>query len=203
MALLGPLAGPLGHILTGALTGRDDELIPLFWLGRCHQREGKAHENSIHFWSWLCRLVTGTSIGKKGWQIRGTTRTPSKLTGKIGIGWEILPFAGDKPLANPNKVFSDVDVIISTISAIEGSDLVLDLHGRDSNGFSGWAGYISATSVYPDMPNGICYEDTPVAPQPPAARLVFLPKADGKNSLVQKFSVPPEFTAQVAARLMR
>ena len=109
-------------------------------------------------------LSLAQALAKKGWQIRGTTRTPSKLTGKIGIGWKILPFAGDKPLANPQKVFSDVDVIISTISAIEGSDLVLDLHGRDLDGFSGWAGYISATSVYPDMPSGICYEDTPVAP---------------------------------------
>ena len=48
-------------------------------------------------------LSLAQALAKKGWQIRGTTRTPSKLTGKIGIDWEILPFAGDKPLANPKK----------------------------------------------------------------------------------------------------
>ena len=104
------------------------------------------------------------ALEKKGWQIRGTTRTPSKLTGKIGIGWEILPFAADNPLINPGTAFANIDAIISTITAIGGSDPVLDLHGKDLDGFSGWAGYVSATSVYPDMPNAICYEDTPVAP---------------------------------------
>jgi nucleoside-diphosphate-sugar epimerase len=104
------------------------------------------------------------ALEKKGWQIRGTTRTPSKLTGKIGIGWEVLPFAADNPLINPGIAFANVDALISTITAIGGSDPVLDLHGKDLDGFSGWAGYVSATSVYPDMPNGICYEDTPVAP---------------------------------------
>ena len=109
-------------------------------------------------------LPLAQALAKKGWQIRGTTRTPSKLKGKIGVGWEILPFVTDSPLANPKKAFADVDVIISTINAIGGSDPVLDLHGKDLENFSGWAGYISATSVYPDMPDSICYEDTPVAP---------------------------------------
>ncbi|MEC7211851.1 MAG: SDR family NAD(P)-dependent oxidoreductase, partial [Pseudomonadota bacterium] len=31
-------------------------------------------------------------------------------------------------------------------------------------GFGGWTGYVSATSVYPDRPDGFCYEDTPTDP---------------------------------------
>ena len=100
-------------------------------------------------------LRLAQALAKKGWQIRGTTRTPSKLKGKIGIGWEILPFAANSPLANPKRAFADVDVIISTINAIGGRDPVLGLHGKDLENFSGWAGYVSATSVYPDMPDGI------------------------------------------------
>ena len=50
-------------------------------------------------------LPLAQALAKKGWQIRGTTRTPSKLTGKIGIGWEILPFAADSHLPTHKKYF--------------------------------------------------------------------------------------------------
>ena len=30
--------------------------------------------------------------------------------------------------------------------------------------FTGWTGYVSATSIYPDKPQGFCYEDTPPEP---------------------------------------
>ena len=40
------------------------------------------------------------------------------------VDWEILPFVADIPLANPKRVFADVDVIISTINAIGGRDPV-------------------------------------------------------------------------------
>ena len=59
-------------------------------------------------------LPLAQALAEKGWQIRGTTRTPSKLESKIGVGWEILPFAANSPLANPKRAFADIDVIIST-----------------------------------------------------------------------------------------
>ena len=104
------------------------------------------------------------ALADQGWQVRGTTRTPSKLADKAGQGWQILPFQSGQPLADPAAAFADIDAIISTITAIGGSDPVLDAHGGDLANFSGWSGYISATSVYPDMPHNICYEDTEVAP---------------------------------------
>ena len=104
------------------------------------------------------------ALADQGWQIRGTTRTPSKLADKADQGWQILPFQSGQPLADPAAAFADIDAIISTITAIGGSDPVLDEHGDDLANFSGWSGYVSATSVYPDMPHDICYEDTEVAP---------------------------------------
>ena len=57
-----------------------------------------------------------------------------------------------------------MDAVLSTITAIGGSDPVLDAHGDVLSGFTGWSGYVSATSVYPDRPDGFCYEDTPTDP---------------------------------------
>ena len=45
---------------------------------------------------------------------------------------------------------------------------MLDAHGELLSTFAGWTGYVSATSVYPDKPEGYCYEDTP--PEPATAR---------------------------------
>jgi nucleoside-diphosphate-sugar epimerase len=109
-------------------------------------------------------MALGRMLARTGWRIRGTTRTPEKLAKAAADGWRILPFSTERPLADPSDAFGDADAIISTITAIGGSDPVLDAHGPDLAGFAGWAGYVSATSVYPDMPKGICYEDTPVAP---------------------------------------
>ena len=104
------------------------------------------------------------ALADLGWHIRGTTRAPSKLAAKADLGWQIMPFESGQPLADPQTAFADVDAIISTITAIGGSDPVLDAHGDDLAHFTGWSGYVSATSVYPDMPDAVCYEDTPVAP---------------------------------------
>ena len=41
---------------------------------------------------------------------------------------------------------------------------MLDAHGELIADFKGWSGYVSATSVYPDTPDGFCYEDTPTGP---------------------------------------
>ena len=127
------------------------------------------------------------ALEKKGWRIRGTTRTPSKLSRKKIQNWEILPFEAGRPLADHKRAFEDVEVLISTITAIGGSDPVLDAHAKDLTAFSGWVGYVSATSVYPDMPDGICYEDTPVAPA----------TARGKARIVAEARWQSQFSAEI------
>ena len=106
----------------------------------------------------------GHRLAATGWQVRGTTRTPSRLASKAEAGWQIHEFADDRPLADPKAALDGVDALITTITAIGGSDPVLDAHGELIADFKGWSGYVSATSVYPDTPDGFCYEDTPTGP---------------------------------------
>lgn len=106
----------------------------------------------------------GHKLAAAGWKVRGTTRTPSRLAAEAEAGWQIHQFADDQPLADPKMALDDVDALITTITAIGGSDPVLDAHGDLIAEFSGWSGYVSATSVYPDTPDGFCYEDTPTGP---------------------------------------
>ena len=106
----------------------------------------------------------GHRLAAAGWQVRGTTRTPSRLAAQAEAGWQIHEFADDRPLADPDAALDGVDALITTITAISGSDPVLDAHGELIADFKGWSGYVSATSVYPETPDGFCYEDTPTGP---------------------------------------
>ena len=106
----------------------------------------------------------GHLLASRGWQIRGTTRTPERLAADAATGWQVYRFADDVPLTDPEEALDGVDAVLSTITAIGGSDPVLDAHGDVLSGFTGWSGYVSATSVYPDRPDGFCYEDTPTDP---------------------------------------
>ena len=106
----------------------------------------------------------GHRLAAAGWQVRGTTRTPSRLAAQAEAGWQIHEFADDRPLADPEAALDGVDALITTITTIGGSDPVLDAHGELIADFKGWSGYVSATSVYPDTPDGFCYEDTPTGP---------------------------------------
>ena len=106
----------------------------------------------------------GHRLAAAGWQVRGTTRTPSRLAAQAEAGWQIHEFADDRPLADPDAALDGVDALITTITAIGGSDPVLDAHGELIADFKSWSGYVSATSVYPDTPDGFCYEDTPTGP---------------------------------------
>ena len=143
------------------------------------------------------------SLADQVWQVRGTTRTPSKLADKASQGWQILPFQSGQPLADPAAAFANIDAIISTITAIGGSDPVIDAHGGDLANFSGWSGYVSATSVYPDMPHDICYEDTEVAPATARGKARVIAEAHWQEAFGTEFSVPQESMASGEAPLMR
>ncbi|MEC7237459.1 MAG: NAD(P)-binding domain-containing protein [Pseudomonadota bacterium] len=106
----------------------------------------------------------GHRLAAAGWRVRGTTRSPARLAAEAAAGWQIHEFADDRPLADAKAALDGVDAILTTITAIGGSDPVLDAHGDLIAGFGGWTGYVSATSVYPDRPDGFCYEDTPTDP---------------------------------------
>ena len=106
----------------------------------------------------------GHMMAASGWSVRGTTRQPDNFAAERAAGWNIIPFSDQQKMPDLARSLDDVSAILSTIAPISGQDLVLRLHAHDLTGFAGWAGYLSATSVYPNNPDGICYEDTKPAP---------------------------------------
>ena len=106
----------------------------------------------------------GHMMAAAGWSVRGTTRHPENFTTESGAGWDIIPFRDQEKMPNTASALDGVSAILSTIAPVSRHDAVLDLHSDDLASFYGWVGYLSATSVYPDRPAGICYEDTKPAP---------------------------------------
>ena len=111
-----------------------------------------------------------TELSKKGWKITGTTRKPAKfidpLSGQQTIpdDWTILPFEDGTAIPELAQHLDSASHVITTISALAGHDPVMATHKKDMRGFSGWAGYVSATSVYPDQEEGFIDEDVPADP---------------------------------------
>lgn len=103
-------------------------------------------------------------LSQRGWQITGTTRRPEQLTGRAPEHWRVLPFNADTPIDGLAEHLQQATHLLSSISALSGTDPVLELHAPELERFSGWTGYLSATSVYPHQPEGWVDEDTPPAP---------------------------------------
>ena len=109
-------------------------------------------------------LCLARRLAEKGWQISGTCRDPKRLADYTQKGWQILSFDGETPVANLSEHLKQASHLISSISALSGSDPVLDHHAQEIQAFNGWTGYMSATSVYPDQASGWVDETTPPAP---------------------------------------
>lgn len=104
------------------------------------------------------------SLAKDGWRITGTTRDPSRLAPLVPDEWTILPFDHDRPVPALQDHLAEATHLLTTISAIGGFDPVLAQHKTEVSRFTGWTGYISATSVYPDQKEGFVDESVPAAP---------------------------------------
>ena len=105
-----------------------------------------------------------TELNKRGWQVTGTTRQPGTLVDEVPGSWTILPFEAGTTLDRLNAHLCKATHLLSTISALSGGDPVLEMHEPEIKKFSGWVGYLSATSVYPNQPEGWVDEDTMPAP---------------------------------------
>lgn len=113
-------------------------------------------------------LHLATRLSQHGWQITGTTRQPDRLPAQVPESWTILGFSDSQAIDRLGDYLAPATHLISTISALAGRDPVLAQHGEEIADFTGWTGYVSATSVYPDQPEGWVDEDTP--PDPVTAR---------------------------------
>ena len=103
-----------------------------------------------------------------GWQIIGTSRTPEKFAQEAKQGWIILPFSSDQTNSDIPGHFHQASHILSTIGPVDGHDPVLAAYAKEIESFTGWTGYLSATSVYPDQPQG--WVDETTEPDPATER---------------------------------
>ena len=104
------------------------------------------------------------ALSARGWQVTGTTRSPGKLAGLVPEGWQILKFEDGTAVPDLAARLQACSHLITTISALSGHDPVLACHEQDVAAFTGWTGYVSATSVYPDQEDGFVDERTPASP---------------------------------------
>ena len=113
-------------------------------------------------------LHLAVQLSRQGWQIIGTTRTPENLSDYEQRGWTILPFSDDEDVPDLAHHLAGASALVSTITAISGRDPVLARHKQAIEGFAGWTGYVSATSIYPDQAEG--WVDETTIPEPATAR---------------------------------
>ena len=109
-------------------------------------------------------LHLATRLSQHGWQITGTTRQPDRLDAQVPKSWTILEFSDSQAIDGLSDYLAPATHLISTISDLSGRDPVLAQHRAEIASFTGWTGYVSATSVYPDQPEGWVDEDTPARP---------------------------------------
>ena len=103
-----------------------------------------------------------------GWDIVGTSRNPKNITPPEHCNWKILPFDVDGFKQEIEAHLLESQIIISTIAPIKCNDPVLKQYGKILSRFSGWTGYISATSIYPGQAEG--WVDETTTPEPATAR---------------------------------
>ena len=108
------------------------------------------------------------ALYQQGWHITGTTRRPDILRKNVPEDWDILAFDDGVPSTDLATYLENATHLITTISAIGGYDPVLRQHEGEISQFKGWAGYVSATSVYPDQKEG--FVDESVLPAPATKR---------------------------------
>ena len=102
---------------------------------------------------------------RRGWQITGTTRQPEKLAGHVPDNWTIFPFESGAASSELDVHLTKATHLLSTVAALSGRDPVIEAYGKQIKNFSGWTGYLSATSVYAGQAEGWIDEGTEPAPK--------------------------------------
>ena len=105
-----------------------------------------------------------SELFRRGWQVSGTTRQPEKLAGHIPDKWTVFPFEAGRASGNLGMHLAKATHLLSTIAAVTGRDPVIEVYSKEIKNFSGWTGYLSATSVYPNQTDGWIDEGTKPAP---------------------------------------
>lgn len=114
---------------------------------------------------YTARVLAGRLTGR-GWEIRGTTRSPEKAARLEAEGYRVWLFGRDHPIRSPAEALAGVTHMLTSIVPDEAGDSVLDRHGEDLRAVPSlrWAGYLGTTAVYGDRQGGWVDEETPLEP---------------------------------------
>ena len=123
------------------------------------------------------------SMAEDGWQIIGTTRNPDTHAMAGQPGWRLLPFDSTGPIDGLADYLAESSAILSTIAPQDQRDPVLHYHREEIARFTGWSGYISATSVYADQTDEWVDETTPTAPATKRGQVRVETEADWQQTL--------------------
>ncbi len=95
------------------------------------------------------------SLGREGWNVAGTARTPEAASAAESAGAEMFCFDGTRPLENGAAMLTRFSHLLISIPPDGDDDPVLSHHRDDiagcvGNGTLRWIGYLSTTGVYGD-----------------------------------------------------
>ncbi len=112
---------------------------------------------------YTARVLAARAL-EAGFAVRGTVREPAREEADPRI--PLLPFARNRPLADPAKALADVTHLLVSIPPEEEGDPVLDRHLFDLLALPRlrWLGYLGTTAVYGDSGGAWLEEDAPPRP---------------------------------------
>ena len=110
--------------------------------------------------------VLARRLAGRGWEVRGTTRSPEKAAALAAEGYRVWLFDRGRPLDHPAEALAGVTHVLTSIAPDETGDPVLDAHAQDLRTVPTlrWAGYLGTTAVYGDRQGGWVDEETPLEP---------------------------------------
>ena len=108
----------------------------------------------------------GTLLGRAGWSLAGTCRTPEACHALGENGVDAVPFSREAPLADPAGCLAGATHVLLSIPPDKEGDAALDCHGADIAALPGveWIGYLSTTGVYGDTGGARVDESATPAP---------------------------------------
>ena len=131
---------------------------------------GTAGKRLFCFGYGFSASALGALLGRDGWSLAGTCRTPDGCRALAEVGVAAVPFSREAPLADAAGCLAGATHILLSIPPDDVGDPALDCHGAAIAGLPGveWIGYLSTTGVYGDT--GGAWVDESAAPAPTGAR---------------------------------
>ncbi len=111
-------------------------------------------------------------LAPAGWSIAGTGRDPATRARLQGLGYALVPFDRERPVAGLDRRMAQTTHLLISVPPDDDGDPVLAMHGPAIAAARTlrWIGYLSTTGVYGD--SGGAWVDEATPPRPSNARSV-------------------------------